>query len=150
MKPTNLLEHPEGGRFQEVFRSAEVITRADGTSRSAITHIYFSLNQGEVSRFHKVQADEVWNFYQGTGLYLYIWDGSDSAPEKIELSAATGAFCHVVPAGYWQAAESIDGKVLVGCSVGPGFEFEDFELINPESPEGLRASEQGMTKFVSA
>lgn len=152
MKPNNLIEHPEGGRFQEVFRSVERITRADGVGRSALTHIYFSLNKGEVSRFHKVQADEVWNLYQGTGLYLYVWDGPKSAVEKIELSAESDAFCYVVPAGYWQAAQPMDGKVLVGCSVGPGFEFEDFELIDPDSAiaEGLQDKDPSMTKFIVA
>jgi predicted cupin superfamily sugar epimerase len=133
MKPIDLIDHPEGGRFLEVFRSEAKVTRANGESRCALTHIYFSLNEGEVSRFHKVTSDEVWNLYQGEGLYLHVWDGSDTPPEKIELSATSGAFCYVVPAGYWQAAEPIGEKVLVGCSVGPGFEFADFELIDPKS-----------------
>lgn len=135
MQPTNLIEHPEGGRFAEVFRSPAVVTRADGQSRCALTHIYFSLNQGEVSRFHRVQSDEVWNLYQGTGIRLLIWDGTEAKPEQIELSAARGEFCHVVPAKAWQAAEPIDGTVLVGCSVGPGFDFADFELISPGSDQ---------------
>ena len=71
MKPVDLIEHPEGGRFREVFRSAATVTRADGDERAALTHIYFSLNGDEVSRFHKVRSDEVWNLYRGTGLYLY-------------------------------------------------------------------------------
>jgi len=152
MKPINLAEHPEGGRFQEVFRSEATITRADKQTRSALTHIYFSLNQGEVSRFHKVKADEVWNLYQGTGIYLYVWDGTDAAVEKIELSAKSGAFCYVVPAGYWQAAEPIDEKILVGCSVGPGFEFEDFELIDPDSSlaKGLKAKQPDLDRFISS
>ncbi len=133
MKAIDLIEHPEGGRFLEVFRSNALVTRADNQTRSALTHIYFSLNKGEVSRFHRVQSDEVWNLYQGTGLYLYTWDGTDKPPKQIELSAMSGSFCHVVPAGYWQAAEPIAGTVLAGCSVGPGFEFTDFELMDPDS-----------------
>ena len=78
MKPIDLIDHPEGGRFLEVFRSDTVVTRSDGSERSALTHIYFSLDQGEISRLHRVQADEVWNLYQGTGLRLYIWDGTES------------------------------------------------------------------------
>jgi len=133
MKPIDLIEHPEGGRFREVFRSDAVIKRADGQDRSALTHIYFSLNEGEVSQFHRIQSDEVWNLYQGTGLYLYTWDGTNVPPQQIELSVTSDSFCHVVPAGQWQAAESISGIVLVGCSVGPGFEFTDFELLSPDS-----------------
>ena len=150
MKPINLTEHPEGGRFLEVFRSSAVVTRADGEARSALTHIYFSLNDGEVSRFHRVQADEVWNLYKGSGLYLYTWDGSDSPPQKHELSASSNSYCHVVPAGVWQAAEPIGASVLVGCSVGPGFDFQDFELIDPDSDQAelIQSLEPTMSKFI--
>ena len=133
MKPVDFLEHPEGGRFREVFRSNATVTTSTGETRTALTHIYFSLDEGEVSRFHKVKSDEIWNFYQGAGLRLYTWDGTDNEPTQTILSAEAGNFCHVVAAGEWQAAEPIEGTVLVGCSVGPGFEFEDFELIDPSS-----------------
>lgn len=135
MKPDNLTPHPEGGRFKEVFRSEASVVRPDGESRSALTHIYFQLRQGEVSRFHHVAADEVWNLYQGKGLVLLIWDGSNRPPIEHRLSAETMTFCHVVPAGHWQAAKPLGDEVLVGCSVGPGFDFADFELIDPSSDE---------------
>ncbi|MBU0481458.1 MAG: cupin domain-containing protein [Proteobacteria bacterium] len=138
MKPTDFIEHPEGGRYREVFRSSSVIQTSRGSSRSALTHIYFSLEEGEMSRFHKVASDEVWNLYQGAGLYLYLWDGTESLPERVTLSEAENCFCNVVPAGTWQAAEPIAGKVLAGCSVAPGFEFLDFELITPESDTARR------------
>ncbi len=149
MKPTNLQEHPEGGRFLEVFRSSATITAANGNTRAALTHIYFSLNPGEVSRFHRVVSDEVWNLYQGTGLYLYLWDGTDTLPTRIELSAQSNAFCHVVPAGLWQAAEPIEDTVLVGCSVAPGFEFADFEMIDPKSDLArlLQSADPTLSKF---
>ena len=65
MKPIDLKEHPEGGRFREVFRSAKTVSTQDGITKSALTHIYFSLKPDEVSRFHKVASDEIWNLYQG-------------------------------------------------------------------------------------
>ena len=134
MTPTELVEHPEGGRFQEVFRSSKVVVSPSGNKRSAITHIYFSLDSGEVSRFHKVASDEVWNLYRGEGLFLYLWDGISTSVETVVLSGEGNSFCHVVPAGYWQAAEPISNTVLVGCSVAPGFEFDDFQLIeNPSA-----------------
>ena len=135
IKPVNLEDHPEGGKFLQVFKSQAAVTREDGETRSALTHIYYILRRGEVSRFHRVQSDEVWNLYTGKGLWLYLWEGGIKPPERIELSAESNTFCHVVPAGVWQAAEPIGEKVLVGCSVGPGFEYADFELI--ESEPGL-------------
>ena len=132
MQYSELLEHPEGGRYLEVYRSvSQVVTK--GKTRTALTHIYFSLDPHEVSRFHRVSNDEVWNLYQGEGLYLYQWDGVSSSIESIELSVKSMNFCHVIPAGYWQAAVPMKDRVLVGCSVAPGFEFEDFELIDANS-----------------
>ena len=133
MKPTELIEHPEGGRYKEVFRSPSKIIQSCGKEKSALTHIYFSLNRDEISRFHKVTSDEVWNLYQGEGIKLYIWDESVNPPECITLSTEENCFCHVVPAGMWQAAEPIGESVLLGCSVAPGFEFSDFELIEPDT-----------------
>ena len=138
MKPIDLIEHPEGGRFCEVFRSPNMVSTQEGSSRSAITHIYFSLKPGEASRFHKVASDEVWNLYQGTGLNLYTWDGTDKPPERVTLSAGNNSFCHVVPANIWQAAEPVSDAILAGCSVAPGFEYSDFPLINPDSDDAKR------------
>jgi predicted cupin superfamily sugar epimerase len=135
LQPDDLQEHPEGGRFQEVFRSSTTVSTGPGTKKTALTHIYFSLNPGEVSRFHRVTSDEVWNLYQGTGIFLYIWDGENHPPECITLSAENNCFCHVIPAGTWQAAVPLSDTVLVGCSVAPGFEFSDFTLITPHSDE---------------
>lgn len=134
-KPLELIEHPEGGRYQEVFRSKISVTASDSRVKSALTHIYFSLKQDEKSRFHRVIGDEVWNLYKGIGLYLYVWDGTDSTPQRITLSSEENQFCYVVPSGVWQAAVPIQGSVLVGCSVAPGFEFSGFELLDSGSKE---------------
>ncbi len=152
MKPVDLIEHPEGGRFREVFRSAKVVSTQDGTTRSAVTHIYFSLNPGEVSRFHKVASDEIWNLYRGAGLKLYVWDGTNTPPVCITLSPGDERYCHVVPAGAWQAAAPISDTVLVGCSVAPGFEFADFTLIDPGSEEAklLASIAPEMAKYMHA
>ncbi|NEQ50789.1 MAG: cupin domain-containing protein [Leptolyngbya sp. SIO3F4] len=149
MKYADLLEHPEGGRYLEIYRSKQTVATSDKT-RTALTHIYFSLEPHEVSRFHRVSNDEVWNLYQGEGLYLYQWDGHSSRIEAIELSAKSMNFCHVIPAGYWQAAVPLKDRVLVGCSVAPGFEFEDFELIEPESDiaQTLLKLDPGLSKLV--
>lgn len=150
MKPIDLVIHPEGGRFREVYRSDRLIIAPEGQQRAALTHIYFALKPGEVSRFHRVASDEVWNLYRGVGLRLYCWDGSERAPECVILAAGENRFCHVVPAGVWQAAETLADEVLVGCTVAPGFEFADFTLIAPESEAAmtLLSHSPGMAKFV--
>ena len=135
MKPDNLISHPEGGRFREVFRSAKTVSTQEGTTRSALTHIYFSLQPGEVSRFHRVASDEIWNLYQGSGLNLYTWDGTKTPPKCFTLAASHSRFCYAVPAGTWQAAEPVSDTVLVGCSVAPGFELSDCSLIEPNSED---------------
>ena len=150
MKPVDFIEHPEGGRFCRVFKSSRTVSTQNGTIRSALTHIYFSLKPGEVSRFHKVASDEVWNLYQGQGLNLYTWDGTNTPPKCITLSADNNCFCHVIPAGLWQAAEPISDTVLVGCSVAPGFEFSDFALIDPDSEDAklLISVAPDMARFI--
>ncbi len=138
MKPTHLQAHPEGGRYREVFRSGKKVSTQNGLLRCAMTHIYFSMGSGEVSKFHRVDSDEIWNLYQGTGLDLYLWDGSETPPAHIPLSAGSNCFCHVVPAGIWQAAEPTGGEVLAGCTVAPGFEFSDFQLLDADSEDAKR------------
>ncbi|MFC5050084.1 cupin domain-containing protein [Rubritalea spongiae] len=129
MLPTDLEPHPEGGKYKEVFRSIHKIDCPNLGKRSALTHIYFQLDKGEVSAFHKVSSEEVWNLYRGEGLRLYQWDGESDEVSIIELSVQKNQFCHVVPTHHWQAVEPLDDIVLVGCSVAPGFEFNDFTLM---------------------
>ena len=116
-----LQPHPEGGWYRQVFKSSERVTRhADGAERTALTTIYFLLAEGTFSRRHRVQSDEVWHFYEGDPLELIIED------ERVMLDAARRV--HVVPAGKWQSARPCGAYALVGCTVGPGFEFDDFEM----------------------
>lgn len=150
MRPDNLFEHPEGGRFRQVFRSNAVVTTSSGLKRCALTHIYFALNRGEASRFHRVKSDEIWNFYQGAGIRLYTWVSPSRRIVCNELSGQANEFCHAVEAGTWQAAEPISGPVLLGCSVGPGFEYDDFELIEPGSDAARRIQslDAEMSRFI--
>ena len=113
--------HPEGGWYRQVFRSEERVTRHhDGAERRAITTIYFLLIEGTFSRPHVVQSDEVWHFYEGDPLEL------TAGEERVTLDADHRV--HVVPARVWQSARPLGAYALVGCTVGPGFEFEDFEM----------------------
>jgi len=120
-----LKPHPEGGYYREVFRSPEVVVPADQRGeRSALTTIYFLLTDDTYSRWHRVRSDEVWHLYEGGPLEVMELDA-----ECRDLSTFDVAPVHVVPAGRWQAARSLGSYTLVGCTVGPGFEFDDFELL---------------------
>ncbi len=131
----SLLPHPEGGWYAEVFRSPSKVTPADARgARSALTTIYFLLTAGQVSRLHRVRSDEVWHHYEGAPLDLTVAPGDLVTAEHRRLGplGAGASPVHVVPAGWWQGARSLGDHTLVGCTVGPGFDFADFELLEPE------------------
>lgn len=117
-----LVAHPEGGWYRQVYKSGERVTRLhDGANRSAITTIYFLLVAGTESAPHIVQSDEVWHFYEGDALELMIGEN------KVVLDADHRV--HVVPARALQSARALGAYVFVGCTVGPGFEFDDFVMV---------------------
>ncbi len=119
--------HPEGGWYAETFRDG------DGSSRSASTAIYYLLQAGERSHWHRVRdAAEVWHFYAGDPLLLKIWDGTTVEEIRLGTDLAAGERPQaVVPAAAWQAAEPLGTFTFVGCTVAPGFEFSSFEMAEP-------------------
>jgi uncharacterized protein len=132
--------HPEGGYFREVFRSADKVKPLDRRPvRSALTTIYFLLLKGQHSRWHRVASDEAWHFYEGDPLVVYWIESWNAAHEEVLGSAPpNGRPLCVVPARCWQAAKPQGEYSLVGCTVGPGFDFKDFEMISPGSAELTR------------
>lgn len=100
-----------------------------------MTVIYFLLAEGEVSRWHRVASDETWHFHEGDVLELLVSDGPGAAPiDTIHVGPADDAEpVGIVPAGRWQAAQSTGAYTLVSCSVGPGFDFRDFEMVQATS-----------------
>ncbi len=127
IRALGLAPHPEGGHYRETFRDARL---GPGSGRALSTAIYFLLKRGEVSRWHRVDAAEVWHFYAGAPLVLGICDG---AGHRRELVLGTDIVAGqrpqiVVPAGAWQLARSTGDYTLVGCTVAPGFEFSGFEM----------------------
>lgn len=134
--------HPEGGWFKETYRSKEAIEatalpdRFSG-SRFFSTAIYFLLEQGNFSAFHRIKSDECWHFYAGGPLDLYMIHENGSfehvvignRPDKNEH------FQFVVPAGCWFASRPTTGAEysFVGCTVAPGFDFNDFELATGDA-----------------
>jgi hypothetical protein len=125
-----LRPHPEGGWYAETWRSA-----ASPGERPASSAILYLLQSGERSNWHRVDADEIWQFSAGDPLEVRVasTDGGPVEHHRLggDLSAGHEAQV-VVPAGAWQAARPLGGWTLVGCIVAPAFSFDGFEL----APEG--------------
>ena len=118
-----LKPHPEGGHYRETFRDPRIIE-----GRAASTAIYFLLKRGERSRWHRVDAVEVWHWHAGSVLTLRINDGAATTMVRLGPDLAAGERPQaVVPTRAWQAAESSGDWTLVSCTVAPGFEFSGFE-----------------------
>jgi uncharacterized protein len=130
-----LKPHPEGGYYQEIYRSLEQLVQAALPARFSgnrffSSAIYFLLEQGNFSAFHRIQSDECWHFYAGHTLWVHVL-----YPDGRLTTIALGneeetVYQFVVPAGCWFASETAPGGKfsLVGCTVAPAFDFADFEL----------------------
>jgi predicted cupin superfamily sugar epimerase len=123
-----LTPHPEGGWFRETFRDS-----APAGDRGASTAIYYLLLAGEVSRWHRIDAVEVWHWYAGAPLRLLLSrDGVESEAVRLGGNIAAGERPQVVvPVRVWQSAESLGAWTLAGCTVAPAFDFAGFELAAP-------------------
>lgn len=124
-----LERHPEGGWYRETWRGA------DGPGpRAAGTAIYYLLEAGDVSHWHRVDAAEIWHWYAGGPLSLTLSpDGHDAEAHILGPEIAAGQRPQrLVPAGWWQTATSLGAWTLCGCTVSPGFEFDGFELAPPD------------------
>ncbi len=132
-----LEEHPEGGYYREVYRSDENIAmnalpeRYNG-SRSFSTSIYFLLEGTQISRFHRIKSDETWHFYQGTTLELFVLgnDGTLSTQLLGNNLEAGESLQITIKRNNWFGGKIVDKSsfALMGCTVAPGFHFDDFEL----------------------
>jgi uncharacterized protein len=138
IKKYDLKIHPEGGYFKEVYRSSEILKRPAIPSRYRgarcfSTSIYFLLPSGTVARLHRIASDEIWHFYLGGALKL-IQISPEGIMDTVILGqdiAAGQTPQHVVPAGWWFGARPVKRLYsFVGCTVAPGFDFEDFELAD--------------------
>lgn len=126
----HLAPHPEGGWFREVHRAVDRVQTQRG-SRSALTTIYYLLEAQQISRWHVVSSDEIWHFYAGAPLELIVYDPVTRVvrPQVLSSPTTNNEPIGIVRAGEWQAARSLGDYSLVGCNVGPGFEFEDFRFV---------------------
>lgn len=137
IKKLQLTPHPEGGHFKETYRSEENISldclpeKFTG-KRGFSTAIYYLLQAGERSVFHRLKSDECWHFYAGNKLLIHVIDKSGNY-ECIRLGSDLDEgdlFQYVVTSNKWFAAEPAPGSEfsLAGCTVAPGFHFDDFEI----------------------
>jgi hypothetical protein len=128
-----LSPHPEGGAYRETWRSPS-------PGRAAATTIYFLLDRGERSRWHRIDADEIWTHLEGGPLELLTWIEGREVERRVlgPVDAAGARPVAVVPPGVWQAARPVDGYVLSGCTVAPGFEFKSFGLMGDDAALAAR------------
>ena len=130
IRALGLAPHPEGGHYREMFRDTRLLS---GSDRACSTAIYFLLQHGEVSRWHRVDAVEVWHWYAGAPLVLGVSEGAGVRRELVlgnDVVAGQRPQI-VVPVGAWQQARSLGAFTLAGCTVAPAFEFAGFEMAPP-------------------
>jgi predicted cupin superfamily sugar epimerase len=125
-----LSPHPEGGYYREHFRAPD----------SASTAIFYLLERGEFSAWHRVEHDELWHWYEGAPIELHLIDDAGYRVVALGPVDHAGALpCHVVPRRTWQAARAQGGYVLVGNTVAPGFSFEDWKIADATDRAALAA-----------
>ncbi|MGG9970871.1 cupin domain-containing protein [Ferruginibacter sp. SUN002] len=135
----HLLPHPEGGWYKETYKSNESIQEEAlperfEHSRVFSTAIYFLLEQGNFSAFHRIKSDECWHFYAGETLQVFVIQ-NNGVLDIINLGSDISKgelFQYVVPANCWFASRPAANSnfCFVGCTVSPGFDFADFELAD--------------------
>ena len=131
-----LSPHPEGGFFREVYRASERMEASGLPSRfnaprNFATSIYYLLEAGDFSAFHRIKSDETWHFYAGAPLELHMVRGSNHSVVILGNRPENGEqLQYTVPYGVWFASRPLAGSAysLMGCTVSPGFDFADFEM----------------------
>jgi predicted cupin superfamily sugar epimerase len=131
-----LVSHPEGGWYIQTYKSQETIPR-DGlnqrypAARATGTAIYYLLEPSTFSEMHRLKSDEIFHFYMGDPVeMLQLWPDGSAQVVILGTDLAHGHLPQlVVPKDVWQGSRLIPGGsfALLGCTVSPGFEFEDYE-----------------------
>ena len=122
----NMSRHPEGGYYKEIFRSEKLID----SDKSAMTSIYYLLENEDKSAFHRLTSPEVWYYHAGYPLMLHVIYPDGRLVTHLMTADFSGEQQVAIEPGCWFAAElpSHFGYALVSCAVAPGFTFDDFEL----------------------
>lgn len=153
----DLKPHPEGGYYKETYRSAEGISAEAlptrfGGERSFSTAIFYLLQRGDYSAFHRIKSDECWHFYAGETLLIHVIENNGNySCIKLGANPDNGeVFQSVVPATAWFAAEPANHAhfSLVGCTVSPGFDFLDFEMADQRTLSALFPAHNDIIKHL--
>ncbi len=126
IKTLGMIPHPEGGWYVQTWRSS-VGARPSGSA------IYFLLESHQISRWHRIDAAEIWHWYAGSALDLRREENGNISHTILgpDLTSGQRPQC-IIPPNTWQSATPLNDWVLVGCTVSPAFTFDTFEL----APEG--------------
>ena len=132
-----LKEHPEGGYFKEIYRSDEITKKENlparfNGNRNFSTSIYFLLDEENISSFHKLNSDEIWHFYDGSAIKICtLKNNGELSVNVLGKNLDDGESLQVmIKKNSWFCVEVVNKESfgLVGCTVAPGFDFEDFTL----------------------
>ena len=133
-----LEKHPEGGWFKEIYRADKLVQTSFG-QRSAATSIYYLLEGKDFSALHRIKSDEIWHYYAGSSAIEILWiEEARLKSSRVGCNIEAGeSFQVIVPENCWFAARLVnnEGFALVGCTVSPGFDFNDFELADEKVAE---------------
>ena len=139
VKQLELTAHPEGGYFRETYRSSGSIKKDSvepgmNGPRNYSTAIYFLLDEKRPSKFHRIKSDEVWHFYLGSPLEIVEIDEHNKVIKTVLGPSLNEGqtLQYVVKKNRWFGSRLLTGGTadfgLVGCTVAPGFAFDDFEM----------------------
>lgn len=152
-----LEKHPEGGWFNEVYRSGKMISKhalpvGFSGDRSISTSIYYLLEGEDFSAFHRIKSDEIWHYYTGNSAIeiISIEEGKTKRQFLGDNPGQNQYFQIVVPKNTWFAAHLINknGFALAGCTVSPGFHFDDFEMAGNELIQEFPKLEREISAFI--
>lgn len=135
IKKLEMLPHPEGGFYKEIYRSTAVIRNSDGNQRNVSTAIYFLLEKENKSHFHRIKSDELWFHHAGDTLEILSIQNGELTSTFLGKDLENGEVLQTtIPANTWFASrmKSYQGFGLVSCTVAPGFDFADFEMAIKE------------------
>ena len=132
----SLEKHIEGGYYKQIYHSEKQCKEYN--NRNLATSIFYLLNGNEYSAFHKINGDEIWHFFIGSSLTIYIINEASSELKIEKIGPNLDKQEHlqlVIQEGDWLAAEVNDKSsfTLVGCTVIPGFDFKYFEIAKRNS-----------------